>query len=67
MTELKENMQQVWKSECVGTYHDQYGNRIIKRGKYFLYHKDRLLVDTYSLEAAKEISLVLINDRIING
>ena len=66
MIELKEPMQQMWR-KTEGGFEDQYGFYIKKAGRYFLFKGDKFLVTTYSLEAAKEISLVLINDRITNG
>jgi hypothetical protein len=64
---LKEFMQQKWERKN-SWYLDQFGNYIIKTNEMFeLYHKGEYQLKTFSLEAAKEISLVLINDRIMNG
>jgi hypothetical protein len=66
----KDNMQQVWEyGETQNVFVDNKYGFMIKRttGKYFLYWKEKLMCHTYGLEAAKEISLVLINDRIMNG
>lgn len=64
---LKEFMQQHWKSNHVGWLCDQYGYWIQLGKPYKLYLKGEFLIETHSLEAAKEISLVLINDRIMHA
>lgn len=69
MNPYKDNMQQKWiygKTSNIFLC-EEYGFKIIKSGKYFLYWNDTLMIHTYSLEAAKEISLVLINDRIMHA
>ncbi len=59
-------MQQNWLPGADAIISDQYGFTIKIRSTYFLFHKGVFIVNTYSLEAAKEISLILINDKIMN-
>ena len=51
-------------------YKDQYGSVIIihsHAGYYELFHKGELLIKTLSLNAAKEISRIYLNDLIANA
>lgn len=62
--QLKDPMKQNWTWNGEG-YKDQYGF-VIRNGKGFtLYWKDEYQAKTLSLQAAKEISLILLNDTIL--
>lgn len=48
------------------SYRDQYGFMILKRGNttFELYHAQEFVISVYTQEAAKAISLVLLNDKM---
>jgi len=51
-------------------YKDQYGSIIVihsQLGNYELFHKGETLIKTFSLNAAKEISRIYLNDLIANS
>jgi hypothetical protein len=66
--DLKEPLQQKWRNNGVDGYTDQYGFQIIRTANgqkmFKLYWKETYITQTYSINAAKEISLVLLNDLI---
>ena len=65
--EYREPLNQRWiKNTYAGCYTDQYGFRIDYGERYTLHWKDVELVKTFSLTAAKEISTILINDKIMH-
>jgi hypothetical protein len=64
--DLKESLQQKWRNNGVDGYDDQYGFEIYRKGNcprmFKLYWKGTYITQTFSMNAAKEISLVLLND-----
>ena len=66
--EYKEDMRQNWTTNSYSRHHsDQFGFRIEYGNIYRLYWKDVFITQTHSLAAAKEISTVLLNDKILHG
>lgn len=69
---LNEDMKQNWtayKWDGISSYKDQFGFEIIRNGNngnYKLTHKTIFLIETLSLNAAKEISRIYLNDLISN-
>lgn len=61
--EYHESMKQNWLNMGTG-YYDQFGFEIVRGKHYKLYWKEVFIVETHSITAAKEISLILINDKI---
>jgi DNA-binding CsgD family transcriptional regulator len=61
--DLRDCMKQNWTIFKNG-FSDQFGFEIMKGEKYSLYWKGVFVAETETLLAAKEISLILINDRI---
>jgi hypothetical protein len=64
--ELKDPMKQNWTINGSG-YYDQYGFEITRGTPYKLYWKEEYITKTHSLQASKEISLILLNDKILAG
>lgn len=63
---LKEDMRQNWSQSRYG-YYDQFHFRIERGDKYKLYWHEIYITETHTLQAAKIISTVLLNDKIIAG
>lgn len=60
-------MKQQWRRDSgAHTYKDQFGFCIEQGTKYTLSFQGEQLLKLYSLEAAKMISLIILNDRIEN-
>ena len=67
LDEYKEDMRQRWVTNTYSRHHsDQFGF-VIEYGRiYKLYWKGTFITQTFSLAAAKEISLILLNDSILH-
>jgi hypothetical protein len=64
--ELKETMKQNWTVTGTG-YYDQYHFEIKRDRNYKLYWHGDYITQTHSLQAAKEISIILLNDKILTS
>ena len=64
-SEYHEGMKQKWLRLGNG-YYDQFGFEIIRGVCYKLYWKELFIAQTHSIQASKEISLILINDKIMH-
>jgi hypothetical protein len=67
--EVFSHMGQTWMREIVDgqeTEKDQYGFRIVHVNgrRYSLFHNDEYVISTYTLQAIRSISRVLLNDKI---
>lgn len=68
--DLTHTMDQQWKiREAIrirNVYTDQYGFIILRRGPdhYMLFHHRKYVASTYTMEACKLISTVLLNDKL---
>lgn len=70
---LNENLMQNWVRyawDGCSKYNDQFGCSIVRNGKdgsYTLYHKGLLLINVLSINAAKEIARIYLNDLVANN
>lgn len=67
--EYKESIGQDWRKttrDNVWIEKDQYGYIIEIGQHYSLFHQDKFILKTNSKEAAKLISTILLNDKIIH-
>lgn len=65
--EYKEGLKQNWQhNSYTRHYTDQFGCKIEYGNRYTLYIHDKEILKCWSLEAAKQISLILLNDMIMN-
>jgi hypothetical protein len=63
---LNEDLKQNW-TRIPNKHYDQFGFIICcKIAGYELYHKGQLVITTHCLNAAKEISRIILNDKIEN-
>lgn len=65
----KECLKQNWtgtSEDGIRVYRDQYGCRIYVRERNYLLTWKNVSVPTLSLQAAKEISTILLNDKIMH-
>lgn len=69
-SDYKESVGQNWHKTAhdgVWCIRDQFGFRIDMTDVKTLYWKDEFIIKTNSLVAAKEISTILLNDKILHG
>ena len=65
--ELKESLKQNWlQNSYQKTYEDQFGFRIEYGKEYKLFYRNQELMSLRSLPAAKLISTIILNDKIMN-
>lgn len=66
--EYKESLKQNWTQNYYSSiYSDQFGMVIHYGERYKLEHNGIHVITVYSLAAAKEISLIYLNDLILNN
>lgn len=65
----KEHLKQNWTGTCedgIKVYRDQFGCRIYVYERHYLLTWRDVSVPTLSLQAAKEVSTILLNDKIMH-